>query len=119
MSKDYEDFYCDEVLTGNTEIDKVLETENVLAFFHTRPFYEVHIVVIPKKHITSLIDIGEDEEHIMKELLSVMRTVSQQINQKHGACTVSTNIGDYQSNKHMHWHIHYGDRIRLIDGTWC
>ncbi|WP_326998733.1 hypothetical protein [Cohnella kolymensis] len=26
-----------------------METENTLAFYHTRPFYDVHIVVIPKK----------------------------------------------------------------------
>ena len=45
------DFYCDEVLRGRTTVEKVLETENVLAFHHTRPFYPVHVVVIPKKHI--------------------------------------------------------------------
>lgn len=33
-----EDFYCDEVLNGKTQVHKVLETENVLAYHHTRPF---------------------------------------------------------------------------------
>lgn len=33
-----EDFYCDEVLSGKTKVNKVLETENVLAYHHTRPF---------------------------------------------------------------------------------
>ncbi|WP_017187750.1 HIT domain-containing protein, partial [Alkalibacillus haloalkaliphilus] len=50
-----EDFYCDEVLSGKTQVNKVLETENVLAYYHTRPFWPVHIVAIPKKHISSLI----------------------------------------------------------------
>ncbi|RXZ00476.1 hypothetical protein DMO16_12780 [Fictibacillus sp. S7] len=39
-----EDFYCDEVLSGNTEVEKVWETEHTLAYYHARPFYEVHIV---------------------------------------------------------------------------
>lgn len=33
-----EDFYCDEVLSGRTYVKKVLETDNVLAYHHTRPF---------------------------------------------------------------------------------
>jgi histidine triad (HIT) family protein len=49
------DFYCDEVLSGRTAVQKVAETNMVLAFHHTRPFYPVHIVVIPKRHILSLI----------------------------------------------------------------
>ena len=34
------DFYCDEVLSGRTPVNKVLETENVLAYHHTRPFWQ-------------------------------------------------------------------------------
>jgi histidine triad (HIT) family protein len=119
MANGVEDFYCDEVLSGKTAVDIVLETENSLAFYHTRPFYDVHIVVIPKKHITSLIDVKPEDNDLMKDLFSVIQKVSKQVNEKYGACTVSTNIGEYQSNKHMHWHIHFGNRIRYIDGTWC
>ena len=36
---DTEDFYCDEVLSGNTPVEKVFETDNVLAYRHTRPFW--------------------------------------------------------------------------------
>ncbi len=46
-------FYCDEVLSGSTSVEKDFETPNVLAYHHTRPFYLVHGVVIPKKHIPS------------------------------------------------------------------
>ena len=52
------DFYCEEVLSGRTPVRKVLETENVLAYHHTRPFWPVHIVVVPKRHVPSLIDLG-------------------------------------------------------------
>jgi len=42
----------------------------------------------------------------------VIEKVSEMVNNQHGACKVSTNIGEYQSNKHMHWHVHYGERIK-------
>lgn len=119
LSNDYEDFYCNEVLSGSTKVEIVAETEHALAFYHTRPFYEEHIVVIPKKHIPSLIELDEDAQYIMNEVLSVIQIVAKRMNDEYGACTVSTNIGDYQSNKHMHWHVHFGNRIRYMDGTWC
>lgn len=52
------DFYCDEVLNGKTQVNKVIETDHVLAYHHTRPFYEHHIVVIPKIHVQSLISFS-------------------------------------------------------------
>lgn len=45
-----DDFYCDMALSGKVPLDIVAETEQVLAFHHTRPFWPVHIVVIPKAH---------------------------------------------------------------------
>jgi histidine triad (HIT) family protein len=33
-----EDFYCDEVFSGKTPVEKVRETENVLAYKHTPRF---------------------------------------------------------------------------------
>lgn len=34
------DFYCDFVLNHKIEVDKVYETDNVLAYYHTRPAYQ-------------------------------------------------------------------------------
>jgi hypothetical protein len=48
------DFYCDEALSGRTPVEVVAETNEVLAFRHTRPFWPVHIVVIPKRHVPKI-----------------------------------------------------------------
>ncbi len=106
------DFYCDEILSGKTNVKKVKETENVLAYYHTRPFYEVHIVAIPKKHISSFVDVNEEDSFVMNELMSVIREVAAQITNEYGACKIITNLGSYQDTKHLHWHIVYGERIR-------
>jgi len=104
------DFYCEQVLSGKTEVRKVYDTENVLAYYHTKPAYEVHIVVIPKKHISSLITITEDENELLLELLAVVKKVASEVVSKNGACRVITNLGQYQDSKHLHWHIVYGSR---------
>ena len=102
------DFYCDEVLSGKTEVEKVLETENVLAYHHTRPFWATHIVVIPKRHIASLVTLEESDDGLLLELLRVVREVAQQVLAEHGACRVLTNLGKYQDSKHLHWHVSSG-----------
>ena len=103
------DFYCDEVLSGKTSVDVVLETELVLAFHHTRPFWPVHIVVIPKQHVPSLVDLGEAPDTLLPELLEVVREVAAKVSAEHGAARVLTNLGDYQDSKHLHFHVNHGD----------
>ena len=105
------DFYCDEVLSGRTAVTRVQETENVLAYHHTRPFWPVHIVVIPKRHIDSLLTL-ETTDPLLAELISVIQQVAAQIVTEHGACRVLTNLGDYQDSKHLHWHLCAGAPLR-------
>lgn len=103
------DFYCEEVLSGKTKVDKVCETDHVLAYYHTRPFYPVHIVAIPKKHIPSLTRIDEEDKEILHDLLEVIQQVAREVEKEYGACRVITNLGEYQESKHLHWHIVSGD----------
>lgn len=110
-----EDFYCDEVLSGNTKVTIVKETANVLAYHHTRPFWPIHIVVIPKRHISSLITLEANDSPLLLELISVIQEVSASVVAQHGACRVLTNLGRYQDSKHLHFHVCSGDRRR--DGS--
>ena len=105
------DFYCEEVLSGRTPVTKVLETENVLAYHHTRPFWPVHIVVIPKRHIGSLLALELDDP-VLAEMVSVIQQVARQVVAEHGACRVLTNLGEYQDSKHLHWHVCSGEPLR-------
>jgi histidine triad (HIT) family protein len=105
------DFYCDEVLNGKTEVRIVTETDNVLAYHHTRPFWPEHIVVIPKRHVGSLLTVETQDAPLLLELLTVIREVAAKVVAEHGACRVLTNLGDYQDSKHLHWHICFGDPL--------
>lgn len=106
-----EDFYCEEVLSGRTPVQKVLETNNVLAYHHTRPFYPVHIVVIPKRHISSLISLEEGDNALLIEIMDILKKISAQIVSEHGACKVITNLGEYQDSKHLHFHAVFGQPL--------
>ena len=106
------DFYCEEVLSGRTPVEKVFETEGALAFRHTRPFYPVHVVVIPKRHVASLLALGEGDDALLLELLRVVRHVASLVLEERGACRVLTNLGEYQESKHLHWHVASGEPLK-------
>ena len=103
-----EDFYCDVALKGVVPLTKEYESEQVLAYHHTRPFWPVHIVVIPKRHISSLLTLEESDDALLLELLRVVREVARQVLEEQGACRVLTNLGKYQDSKHLHWHVSSG-----------
>lgn len=107
-----EDFYCEEVLSGRTSVQKVYETDNVLAYHHTRPYYPVHIVTIPKKHISSLLTLDQSDDELLIELIDVVKKVASQVQSEYGACRVLTNLGEYQDSKHLHFHVFFGEPLR-------
>ena len=104
-----DDFYCDEALSGRTPVRVVTETEDVLAFHHTKPYWPVHIVVIPKAHVPSLTNLGEHPLSLVHSVLEMVRSIAADVEREHGSCRVLTNLGTYQDSKHLHFHVAHGE----------
>ncbi|MFE5209275.1 HIT family protein [Streptomyces sp. NPDC056600] len=98
-------------MSGRTPVEVVAETGTVLAFHHTRPFWPVHVVVVPKQHVPSLVELGGADISAVHDVLSVVRQVARQVTAEHGACRVLTNLGDYQDSKHLHFHVSHGEPL--------
>ncbi|WP_340016293.1 HIT domain-containing protein [Paenibacillus sp. FSL K6-1318] len=106
-----QDFYCNEVLNGKTKVDVVWETDQVLAYHHTRPYYDHHIVVIPKIHIQSFISQEEENnDELLWEMMRVIKKIAADMLAQTGSSKIVTNLGSYQDSKHLHWHIVSGER---------
>ncbi len=102
------DFYCDVAIPDTSALDVVHEDERVLAYHHTRPFWEVHLVVVPKKHIASFTTATSADSDDLRALLTVVQDVARTVEERHGAACVMTNLGAYQDSKHLHVHVHSG-----------
>lgn len=105
-----EDIYCDLIIPRNIDIEIIKETNNILAFKHTKPYWPTHIVVVPKKHIPSYLELPVDSE-IARELLSVIQDIAKTIRDNKNKCRIITNLGDYQDSKHLHFHISEGEPL--------
>ena len=106
-----QDFYCDEILTGRVPIEVVIETENILAYHHTKPQWPVHIVIIPKQHVDSLLALSHENAGLLSEMVFVLQKVVEKVLEGHGGCRLTTNFGDCQTTKHLHWHIYVADAM--------
>ncbi len=106
------DFYCDQVLSSQIPVPVCFENDAVFAFHHTNPIWEQHVVLLPRKHVDSFLDLGEKDNELLLELMRVARNIAADLMSRYGGCRVYTNLGDYQSSKHLHWHIGAGKQLR-------
>lgn len=110
-----DDFYCTQILSGKTEVDILFETERILAYWHTNPYWEAHVVIIVKEHVESLVTYaGTAEAHA--DFFAALQRVVRQLTEQYGGCRVCSNVGNYQTTKHLHWYVHAGKRLRTEAG---
>jgi histidine triad (HIT) family protein len=96
----------------------IYEDEQCLAFYDINPKAPVHLLIIPRKHITSL---NEDLDHD-KMLLGHMMTVAGRMAKEQGVdgtgyrTVINTNAEAGQSVFHLHVHILGGRILRWPPG---
>ncbi len=106
------DFYCGKILKGLLDVPIYFENERVFAFHHTNPLWENHVVLLPKKHVESLLTLEEADNDLLLELMWTAKLIAGDFMARFGAARVYTNLGAYQSSKHLHWHIGAGAQLR-------
>ena len=106
------DFYCEKVLSGKTEVNKIYESKLILAFYHTKPLYKYHIVIIPKEHITDLVALEEEHKEIIWMIVGVAKNIIKDLNLKNNGVRLITNLGKYQDSPHLHFHLISGEKIK-------
>lgn len=80
------------------------ETNKVIAFPSNAPVAEHHLLIIPRKHISSFTDLEENHKDIFMEMAKVAQKL---ISKKKitGGYKLIFNGGKYQSVRHIHWHL--------------
>lgn len=106
------DFYCAQILSGELDVAVCFQNERVFAFYHSNPLWEHHVVLLPRRHIESLLTMDESDNDLLLELMATARIIAGDFMERFGACRVYTNLGDYQTSKHLHWHIGCGKQLR-------
>ena len=112
MDTETTDFYCDYVLNGKLEVERLRETENVLAFMHTKPSWSFHCVIVPKQHITQLAEVHD--MGIVKEIFEVAQSIILERGLHETNYRIITNGGSFQDSHHLHFHLVSGENVSKV-----
>ncbi len=99
------DWYCEDVLSGKLKVDRLWEDERVLAFHHPRPKAPIHVVVIPKQHIQSILDPKALDGALLLSMVQAVQEVARKLGLDRSGFFVRTNAAAPGVTPHMHWHI--------------
>ena len=97
--------FC-KIAAGAIHAARVYEDEQLLAFKDIAPQRPVHILVIPKKHITSLATVSADDAPLLGQMLAKAHEIALAQGSPAGF-RVIINTGEIgqQEVQHLHMHI--------------
>ncbi|MEW8027972.1 MAG: histidine triad nucleotide-binding protein [Candidatus Thiodiazotropha sp.] len=105
-------------VNGEIEPDKVYEDEELLAFRDISPQAPTHILIIPKRHISTLNDLDPDDEALMGKLILVAQKVAiaEGIDELGYRTVINCNKDAGQSVFHIHLHLLGGRHMKWPPG---
>jgi histidine triad (HIT) family protein len=96
----------------------VFEDESVLAFEDTNPQAPVHILLIPKKHIATLLDVADEDLALFGHMVKVANEIARDkgIAERGFRIVTNCNPESGQSVYHIHLHVLGGRRMHWPPG---
>ena len=102
MSQQEDCPFC-QIARGEIETEFVHEEENLVAFEDLDPKAPVHVLVIPREHVTAVTDVPPET---LKELMDATQTVAEKQGVAESGYAVRINNGEDAGEQVDHLHIH-------------
>ncbi|TSA55945.1 MAG: histidine triad nucleotide-binding protein [Planctomycetaceae bacterium] len=105
--------FC-KIVNGEIPSTKVYENEKVLAFNDINPMAPVHVIIIPKEHIPTLLDVTPEKMDILVAMFSAAQKVAKinNIDKKGFRMVINCNQEGGQIIFHLHMHVLGGRRLK-------
>lgn len=97
--------FC-KIAQGEIPSQKVYEDDLVVAFNDINPEAPVHILIVPKKHISSIASIDNDDLHIISHIYKVARDLAIKNGISEKGFRIVNNCGEDGGQTVMHLHFH-------------
>jgi histidine triad (HIT) family protein len=94
------------IVRGEIPSRKVFEDDDVLAFHDINPLAPVHCLVVPKRHIASMMDLGEQDRGVFGRIMVLAPRLAREQGAKDGfRLIINTGRVGRQEVDHVHLHI--------------
>lgn len=109
--------FC-KIIAGDIPSTPVYESEHVLAFHDIQKVAPVHVLVVPKKHLSSVLELNAEDHEVLSALQLGIQKVAAITGVAETGFRVITNCGATagQSVFHLHYHVIGGRELALTLG---
>ena len=104
--------FC-KIVEGKIPCTKIYEDEKVLAFDDIQPMAPVHVIIIPKEHIFTMLDINVSQNNIADCLMSAAQKVAKikNVAERGFRTVINCNAEGGQVVFHLHMHLLGGKKL--------
>jgi histidine triad (HIT) family protein len=92
-------------MTPLLPVNKLYETDGVVAFYHPRPSYPLHILIVPKRAIRSFLHLTEADTPLLKDITTVAQYLVRELGLQETGYRLMVNGGPYQDVGQIHFHL--------------
>jgi len=105
--------FC-KIVKGEIPCTKVYEDEQVLAFDDIQPMAPVHVILIPKEHISTLLDVDVQQKNAVNNLTAAAQKVAKikKIADRGFRTVINCNAEGGQVVFHLHMHLLGGRKLQ-------
>ena len=98
--------FC-KIVKGEIPSKKVYEDDKILAFYDLEPVAPVHILIIPKVHIDSIVDINLENIDYVTYIMMKIKDIVKKVGGLDNGFRLVTNYGEEggQTVDHLHFHL--------------
>jgi histidine triad (HIT) family protein len=95
------------IVRGETPTEILHATDQLIVFRDIRPQAPVHLLIVPRKHIRSVNDLGPDDAPILGELFRAAQEMARRLDFSRDGYRLFVNVerGGGQVIFHLHMHL--------------
>ena len=94
------------IVAGEVPSDEVASTGRTYAFRDIRPALPVHVLVVPREHITSADTVTPDHADLLAEMMDTAQSVARSEGLSERGYRLVFNVGEDARNSVAHLHMH-------------
>ena len=104
--------FC-KIASGEIPAEKIYEDDTVIAFSDINPAAPVHVIIIPKRHFATTLDMSEEAPELFGSMMKASSTVARKkgIAESGFRLILNTNADGGQEVFHVHMHLMGGEPI--------
>lgn len=104
--------FC-KIAKGEIPSDIVFEDDKIIAFKDLNPIAPVHVLIIPKEHIASAMEINEENSAVVAHIFSRAGEIAEKLGIAESGFRLVNNCGKDggQTVFHLHFHLLGGKEL--------